>query len=160
MEEIAEGLLESKRPFLWVIRTSQNGENLAQKLSHKDELEKQGMIVSWCSQLEVLSHPSLGCFMTHCGWNSTLESLSCGVPLIAIPQWTDQTTNAKFVQDVWKTGVRAMPNKEGIFEADEIRRCLQLVMGGGERGQEMGHNAKKWKHMAREAAEVGGSSEL
>ena len=58
------------------------------------------------SQVEVLSHGSLGCFVTHCGWNSTMESLGSGVPMVAFPQWTDQGTNAKMVQDVWKTGVR------------------------------------------------------
>ncbi|GMY32120.1 crocetin glucosyltransferase, chloroplastic-like [Fagus crenata] len=161
MEELARGLLESGYSFLWVIRdTDRNGkeEKEIEKLSCREELEEKGMIVTWCSQVEVLSHPQLGCFVTHCGWNSSLESLVSGVPVIGFPQWTDQGTNAKLIQDVWKTGVRVNVNEEGIVESDEIKRCLELVMGDGERGEEMRKNAKKWKELAREAAKEGGSS--
>jgi UDP:flavonoid glycosyltransferase YjiC (YdhE family) len=108
--------------------------------------------------VEVLSHPSLGCFVTHCGWNSTLESLVFGMPVVAFPQWTDQGTNAKLIQDVWKTGVRVTANKDEIVEGDEIMRCLELVIGGGGRGEDMRRNAKKWRDLAREAAREGGSS--
>ncbi|XVF15039.1 hypothetical protein REPUB_Repub09cG0115100 [Reevesia pubescens] len=101
MEELAKGLLDTGRPFLWVIRESRGEEKEDEvKLSCQKELENQGMIVPWCSQVEVLSHPSVGCFVTHCGWNSTFESLVSGVPMVTLPQWTDQPTNAKLVQDV------------------------------------------------------------
>eukprot|EP00261_Vitis_vinifera_P014361 XP_003632054.3 PREDICTED: crocetin glucosyltransferase, chloroplastic [Vitis vinifera] len=160
-EEIARGLLDSGRPFLWVIRAKEKGEEEKEedKLSCYAELEQQGMIVPWCSQVEVLSNPSLGCFVTHCGWNSTLESLASGVPVVAFPQWTDQSTNAKLAEDVWKTGVRVTVNQEGIVESDEIKRCLELVMGDGEEAKEMRRNAKKWKGLAREAVMEGGSSD-
>lgn len=111
------------------------------------------------SQLEVLSNPALGCFVTHCGWNSTLESLVSGVPGVAFSQWTDQGTNAKLIEDTWRTGVRVAPNEEGIVVGEEIRRCLELVMGSGESGEEMRRNAKKWKELAREAVSEGGSSD-
>ncbi|XP_022752016.1 crocetin glucosyltransferase, chloroplastic-like [Durio zibethinus] len=161
MEEIAKGLRETGRPFLWVIRETrgEQKEEDHEGLSCEKELEKQGMTVPWCSQVEVLSHPSVGCFLTHCGWNSTFESLVSGVPMVTFPQWSDQPTNAKLVQDVWKTGVRMRKNEEGIVEGCEIKRCLELVMGGGERGEEMRRNAKKWKHLAREAAKENGSSD-
>ncbi|RVW70407.1 Crocetin glucosyltransferase, chloroplastic [Vitis vinifera] len=92
-EEIARGLLDSGRPFLWVIRAKEKGEEEKEedKLSCYAELEQQGMIVPWCSQVE----------------------------------WTDQSTNAKLAEDVWKTGVRVTVNQEGIVEADEIKRCLE-----------------------------------
>ncbi|GLT97721.1 hypothetical protein SLE2022_152700 [Rubroshorea leprosula] len=154
-EEIAKGLLGTGFPFLWVIRESGEGEKEEEKLSCKEELEKQGMIVPWCSQVEVLSHPSVGCFITHCGWNSTFESLASGMPVVAFPQWTDQGTNAKLVQDLWKTGVRVKKNEEGMVEGDEIKRCLELVMGG----EEMRQNARKWKELIRAAANEGGSSD-
>ena len=156
-EEIARGLLDGGRPFLWVIRLEENEEE--KTLSCHEELERQGMMVPWCSQVEVLSHPSMGCFVTHSGWNSTLESLTSGVPVVAFPQWSDQATNAKLIEVVWKTGLRAMVNQEGIVEADEIKRCLELVMGSGERGEEMRRNATKWKLLAREAVKEGGSSD-
>ncbi|XP_027336859.1 crocetin glucosyltransferase, chloroplastic-like [Abrus precatorius] len=165
MEEIARALLDSGCSFLWVIREkTKEGEEQREKgeeLSCREELEKRGKIVKWCSQVEVLSHASLGCFVTHCGWNSTMESLASGVPMVAFPQWTDQTTNAKVIQDVWKTGVRIddKVNEEGIVEAREIRRCLEVVMGSGEKGEDLRRNAKKWKYLAREAVKEGGSSD-
>jgi anthocyanidin 3-O-glucoside 5-O-glucosyltransferase len=63
------------------------------------------------------------------------------------------------VEDVWKTGVRVTSsNKEGVVEGEEIERCLEVVMGGGERGNEMRKNAKKWKELARQSSKEGGSS--
>ncbi|KAH7858530.1 hypothetical protein Vadar_025027 [Vaccinium darrowii] len=156
MEEIARGLLETRRPFLWVMRANENGEE--DELSCMEELGQQGKIVPWCSQLEVLSHPSLGCFVTHCGWNSTLESLASGVPVVAFPNWSDQATNAKLMVDVWKIGVRVKKNGEGMVESDEVKRCIEIVMGGEEIGEEMRRNAKKWKDSARKAVKEGGSS--
>nr|KYP56999.1 Anthocyanin 5-O-glucosyltransferase [Cajanus cajan] len=162
-EELARALLDSGYPFLWVIREN-NGKEEKEKLqevSCREELEVKGKIVKWCSQVEVLSHGSLGCFVSHCGWNSTTESLASGVPMVAFPQWSDQMTNAKLVQDVWKTGVRVddKVNEEGVVEAEEIRKCLEVVMGSGEKGQEMRRNAEKWKCLAREAVKEGGSSD-
>lgn len=162
MEEIKLGLLASGHPFLWVIRENQNSEEDKEEdklMSCREELEQQGMIVPWCSQVEVLSNSAIGCFVTHCGWNSTLESLVCGVPVVAFPQWTDQATNAKLIEDIWKTGVRVSKDEEGIVKSDEIKRCLELVMGEGERREELRNNAKKWRNLAREAANEGGSSD-
>ncbi|CAI0459492.1 unnamed protein product [Linum tenue] len=99
-----------------------------------------------CPQLEVLDHHAVGCFVTHCGWNSTLEALSLGVPMVAMPQWTDQGTNAKYIEDVWKIGVRGV-----------VEKCLREVMEG-KKGEEMKSNAKKWKRVMEEAVSEGGSS--
>ncbi|GMN20495.1 hypothetical protein TIFTF001_048758 [Ficus carica] len=164
MEEIAKGLLDFGRPFLWVIRENDNKqdkeeeeEEEEEKVSCRRELEKLGMIVPWCCQVEVLSNKALGCFVTHCGWNSTLESLVCGVPVVAFPQCDDQTTNAKLVEDFWKSGVKVKKAKdEGVVGADEIKRCLELLISGGD---EMRNNAKKWKDLAMEASKEGGSSD-
>ncbi|OMO55934.1 UDP-glucuronosyl/UDP-glucosyltransferase [Corchorus capsularis] len=158
MEELAKGLLETGRPFIWVIKETKP-EQEDEGLSCQEELEKQGMILPWCSQVEVLSHPSVGCFVTHCGWNSTFESLVCGVPMVAFPQSSDQPTNAKLVQDVWKTGVRVRKNEEGLLEGCELKRCLDLVMGNGKTGEEIRRNAKKWKELTREAAKENGASD-
>lgn len=140
------------------MRESAKDDTEEEQLMYQNELERQGMVIPWCAQVEVLSHPSIGCMVTHCGWNSTCEGLACGVPMVAFPQWVDQKTNAKLVEDVWRTGVRLKP-KTGIVEAEEIRRCLDLVMEGGEKGEEIRKNANKWKELAKEAAGEGGSSE-
>ncbi|XP_038876084.1 UDP-glycosyltransferase 75C1-like [Benincasa hispida] len=157
-EEILYGLEESGYPFLWVMRSKKDEED---EKKWKELVEGKGRIVSWCRQIEVLKHPSLGCFITHCGWNSTLESLSFGVPMVGFPQQIDQPTNAKLVEDVWKMGVRVKANSQGIVEREEIRRCLDLVMKrkDGER-EEIEKNVKKWKEMAWEAINEGGSSIL
>lgn len=68
-------------------------------------------------------------------------------------------TNAKLIEDLWKTGVRVTANEEGIVESEEIKRCLEVVMGRGERGEELRRNAGKWKDLAREAVKDGGSSD-
>ncbi|XP_062104514.1 phloretin 4'-O-glucosyltransferase-like [Humulus lupulus] len=164
LEEIAKGLLDFGRPFLWVIRErTQNDEKGDDdgELSCREELDKLGMIVPWSSQVEVLCNESIGCFVSHCGWNSTLETLASGVPVVAIPRRSDQWTSAKLIGDVWKTGVRVKSNKNEIVPSDEIKRCLELVMGenGEENGVEIRRNAKKWKDLAREAPKEGGSSD-
>lgn len=164
MEEIGKGLIKSGKPFLWVIRGAEKSEKADEifggSSSRREELEKVGKIVNWCNQLEVLSHPSVGCFFTHCGWNSTLESLVFGVPMVGFPQWTDQCTNAKLVQDYWRSGVR-VDVKGGVVGGDEIERCLEVVMGGGgERGEEMRRQGEKWKRLAKEAMDENGSSNV
>lgn len=155
MEELAQGLKTCNEYFLWVVRSSEESK-LPENLS--EETSKKGLIVSWCPQLEVLAHKATGCFITHCGWNSTLEALSLGVPLVAMPQWTDQSTNSKFIKDVWKIGIEAKIDERGIVERAEIVRCINHVMEG-EEGEEIRTNAKKWKEIAREAIDEGGSSD-
>ncbi|KAG1335490.1 Crocetin glucosyltransferase, chloroplastic [Cocos nucifera] len=152
LEEILWGLKESGRPFLWVVRKDNRGEGV--------ELEEgeNGMVVEWCSQVKVLSHPSVGCFVTHCGWNSTLESLVCGVPTVGVPQWTDQATNARLAE-AWGTGVRGEVNKEGVLEGKELERCLEVAMGEGERGMEIRRKIEMWRERSQEAVREGGSSD-
>lgn len=145
-EQVARGLAGLERPFLWVDREEIREEKL---------IGQHGMVVPWCSQVAVLRHVAVSCFVSHCGWNSTLESLACGVPVVAVPQSVDQTTNAKLVECVWKTGLRARPEKDdGVVDGDEIKRCLEAVIGD----EEFARNAVKWRDLCREAAEEGGSS--
>ncbi|XP_058093418.1 phloretin 4'-O-glucosyltransferase-like [Magnolia sinica] len=160
MAEILNGLLESNRPFLWVIRSAETDTDSEfwKKVRVAEEEMKVGLVVPWCSQVEVLSHPSVGCFVSHCGWNSTSESLAVGVPMVGVPQWTDQPANTKMVESVWKTGVWAKVNRDGVLEGEELKRCLDMVMGG-EEGEEMRKNAVRWRDLAREAAAKGGSSD-
>ena len=155
MEELAFALKGSKFHFLWVVKASEEA-----KLPEKfvEEIGNKGLVVQWCSQLEVLSNKAIGCFLTHCGWNSTLEALSLGVPMVGVPQWTDQTTNAKYVKDVWKVGVRAKVCENGIVGREEIEFCIKEVMEG-ERGKDFQKNAKKWRELAIKAISEGGSSD-
>ncbi|KAK4412724.1 UDP-glycosyltransferase 74E2 [Sesamum alatum] len=153
-QELARALTTLNKHFLWVVRSSELAK-LPKNFS--EETSEKGLIVSWCQQLEVLAHHAVGCFVTHCGWNSTLEGLSLGVPMVAMPQWTDQSTNAKFVVDVWRVGVWARADETGLVREGEICRCIEHVMEGD--GEEIRGNANKWKEMAREAVDEGGSSD-
>ncbi|KAL2236860.1 UNVERIFIED_CONTAM: UDP-glycosyltransferase 74E2 [Sesamum indicum] len=154
MEELAWGLRLSNKHFLWVVRSSE--ESKLPKDFAKESWE-MGLIVPWCPQLDVLAHEAVCCFVTHCGWNSTLEALSLGVPMVAIPQWSDQTTNSKFVMDVWKMGVWAKVDDNGVVGRETVARCIKDVMEG-QRREDMKKNAGKWKELAREAVEQGGTS--
>ncbi|KAM7510947.1 hypothetical protein LguiB_009822 [Lonicera macranthoides] len=111
MEELAWGLRRSSKYFLWVVRVSEEA-----KLPDKfvEETSEKGLVVSWCPQLDVLSHKATGSFVTHCGWNSILEALSLGVPMVAMPQWSDQFTNAKYVANIWKIGIKTRSDDDGI----------------------------------------------
>ncbi|CAK9183219.1 unnamed protein product [Ilex paraguariensis] len=154
-EELAWGLKGTNCYFLWTVRASEEA-----KLPKKfiEETSEKGLIVGWSPQLEVLSSEAVGCFFSHCGWNSTIEALSLGVPMVVMPQWTDQTTNAKFVQDVWKVGIRVKVDKRGMVGREEIQSCIMEVMKG-ERGKEMKKNAIKWRDLAKEAVNEGGTSD-
>ncbi|CAI0459496.1 unnamed protein product [Linum tenue] len=152
MEELSHALKNTNRFFLWVVRASEEA-----NLPPNFDPSEKGLIVSWCPQLEVLDHHAVGCFVTHCGWNSTLEALSLGVPMVAMPQWTDQGTNAKYIEDVWKIGVRAEAGEDGIVKRGVVEKCLREVMEG-KKGEEMKSNAKKWKRVMEEAVSEGGSS--
>ncbi|KAK8460168.1 hypothetical protein SEVIR_2G286501v4 [Setaria viridis] len=127
MAEMAEGLYSSGKAFLWVVRASEISkvpENLA------DKAKERGLIVTWNPQLEVSAHPAVGCFVTHCGWNSAMEGMGAGVPMVAMPQWSDQTMNAKYIEDVWQVGVRVRPDERGVVRKEEVERCVREVGRG------------------------------
>ncbi|XP_042055353.1 mogroside IE synthase-like [Salvia splendens] len=152
MGELADGLRLSGYYFMWVVRPTEES-----KLPDGFSSEK-GLVVGWCPQLEVLADEAVGCFVTHCGWNSMLEALSLGVPMVGMPQWSDQTTNSKLMVDVWGVGIRAHPNQRGVVGGAEIVRCVKHVMEDGG-GEEMRRSAERWKRLAREAVDAGGTSD-
>ncbi|KAF8378327.1 hypothetical protein HHK36_029666 [Tetracentron sinense] len=154
-EELAMGLKGSCKHFLWVLKES---EHCMLPNRFIDSTEETMLLVTWCDQLEVLAHQATGCFVTHCGWNSTLEGLSLGVPMVAVPQWTDQPTNAKFMEEVWRVGVRAKMGEKGIVGREEFQLSIREVMEG-ERSEEFKKNASKWRELAKEAIGEAGSSD-
>jgi len=161
--EIALGLKASGYSFVWVMRPSSpkaeiySDENLPE--GFLKETSEQGLVVPWCPQLEVLSHASVGAFMTHSGWNSTLEGLSLGVPMLAFPQWSDQTTNSLYIAEKWQTGLRlSKGSANGLVGKEEVEKSIRTVMESG-RGIEMRKSALRWKTLARKAMVEGGSSD-
>jgi hypothetical protein len=150
MAEVAAGLASTGRPFLWVVR-----DDTRDLLCSDAAAGGRGKVVPWCEQRRVLSHHAVGCFVTHCGWNSTTEALAAGVPVVAYPVWSDQNTNAAFLVDVCGAGVRlpASPGRE------VLRRRVEEIMGGGSEEEAMRARAREWKGKASAAVDDGGSSE-
>nr|AUI41137.1 uridine 5'-diphospho-glucosyltransferase 23 [Rhodiola rosea] len=137
-QEVAYALKTIKHSFIWVVREP---ERKKLPTDFIENLPDNGLILSWCSQLEVLNHSAIGCFLTHCGWNSVLEALSAGVPMVAMPQWMDQPTNAKYVEDVWKVGIRVKTNQSGkVIPRDEINHCISQVMDEGTTKRDIEHS--------------------
>ncbi|XP_022879010.1 UDP-glycosyltransferase 74E2-like [Olea europaea var. sylvestris] len=153
--ELAAALKQSNNSFLWVVQPSEESKL---PTNFHDENSGKGLIVKWCPQLEVLAHHAVGCFISHCGWNSTMEAISLGVPMVAMPQILDQMTNAHFVEYVWQVGTMPKSDEKGVTRRDEIKRCINEIMEG-ERGQEIRKNAIRWKVLAKEAIDEGGSSD-
>nr|XP_043624298.1 UDP-glycosyltransferase 84B1-like [Erigeron canadensis] len=156
IESIASGLKKTKRPFLWIVRLPQNQEKKGFEIL--EEIKEQGLVVKWSPQTAVLSHPSVGCFLSHCGWNSLVESVTAGVPVIACPQWSDQPTNAKLVTDVWGVGVKLNKDSDGSLCGEEVARCVEKIMSGPI-SVEIRKNAVELKNAVAVAVADGGSSD-
>ncbi|KAI3864527.1 hypothetical protein MKW92_012905 [Papaver armeniacum] len=152
--EFAWGLANSKYNFLWIIRPDLViGESATLLADFTKETKERGLLASWCPQEDVLNHPSIAVFLTHCGWNSTLESLSCGVPLLCWPFYGDQQTNCRYSCNHWGVGMEIDSN----VERDAIERLVRELMDG-EKGKKMKKKALEWKKKAEEATSPGGST--
>ncbi|KAI7757118.1 hypothetical protein M8C21_021054 [Ambrosia artemisiifolia] len=155
--EIAWGLANSKQPFLWVVRPrSIEGSEWLEPLPNGflDRIvEGRGYIVKWAPQQDVLAHPAIGGFWTHNGWNSTLESICEGVPMICSPSFGDQIPNARHVSNVWKIGVEL----EHRFKRREIESAIKKVMVDDE-GLQLRNKIIDLKQIASFCLKKGGSS--
>ncbi|KAG7547867.1 Peptide methionine sulfoxide reductase MsrA [Arabidopsis suecica] len=89
----------------------------------------RGIVIPWCCEMTVLSHDSVGGFLTHCGWNSILETIWCEVPVLCFPLLTDQVTNRKLVVDDWEIGINLCEDKSD-FGRDEVGRNINRLMCG------------------------------
>ncbi|XP_016582363.2 gallate 1-beta-glucosyltransferase 84A23 isoform X1 [Capsicum annuum] len=163
VDELAYGLLNSGVNFLWVIKEPSTGTGFLPVKLPDGFLDKAGdkaKIVQWCAQEQVLAHPSLACFLTHCGWNSTMEAISIGTPIIAFPQWGDQVLDAKYLVDVFNVGIQLCrgENENRIIPREEVEKCVREAMSGA-KAVEMKQNALKWKKAAEDAVAEGGSSQ-
>ncbi|XVF15490.1 hypothetical protein REPUB_Repub09cG0158200 [Reevesia pubescens] len=156
IQSIATALKNVNMPFLWVVKRSEARKD---EFPHGfyEETKEKGLVVSWCPQEKVLMNQALACFMTHCGWNSVLETVVAGVPIVAYPEWTDQPMNAKLLVDVFKIGVRMRNCEDETLSVREVERCIMEVIDGP-RAEEMKKRAVELKRAAKKALEDGGSS--
>ncbi|KAL9141354.1 hypothetical protein ABFS82_14G097300 [Erythranthe guttata] len=155
MSELAWGLAGSEENFLWVVRPDllRRENPAALPPEFREETGERGFVSGWGPQEEVLRHPAVGGFLTHCGWNSVVEGVSAGVPMICWPFFADQRINCRYVCDEWRVGVEM--NRD--VERDEVGVLVRELMGG-ERGGALRRRAEEWreKAAAAAAAAVGG----
>lgn len=169
--ELGLGLEASKKPFIWVIRKGNLTEDLQRWVVEYDfegKIEGRGLVIrGWAPQVAILSHSAIGSFLTHCGWNSSIEGISAGVPMITWPLFADQVFNAKLIVEVLKVGVSVGEEtalywggeeENGVMvKREEVRRAIEMVMDGEDR-EEMRQRSKEFAEMAKRAVEEGGSS--
>ncbi|KQK13112.1 UDP-glycosyltransferase 83A1 [Brachypodium distachyon] len=158
LQELADGLAIAGRPFLWVVRRPAGaGEEDEEWL---DAFRRRadgalGMVVGWAPQQRVLAHPAVACFVSHCGWNSTVEGVLHGVPLLCWPYFADQFCNQSYVCNVWGTGVKLCRDEgRGVVAKEEIRHKVARLLGDGV----VKARAAMWKKAASDSIREGGSS--
>ncbi|KAJ0112490.1 hypothetical protein Patl1_00576 [Pistacia atlantica] len=172
LNELALGLEMSEQRFLWVVRSPDNSSSSGSYFSAQSNAEPfgflpkgflertkaQGLVVpSWAPQIEVLSHGSTAGFLSHCGWNSTLESVVHGVPFITWPLFAEQTLNALMLCEDLKVGLRPKANENGLVGREEIAKVVKHLLQG-EEGLRMRHRMNILKDAAAKALTEEGSS--
>ena len=152
--EFAWGFANSKTPFLWIIRPDLViGGSVVLSSEFVNEISDRGLIASWCPQEKVLNHPSIGGFLTHCGWNSTTESICAGVPMLCWPFFADQPTDCRFICNEWKIGMEIDTN----VKREEVAKLINELITGDE-GKKMRQKAIELKKKAEENTRPGGCS--
>ncbi|XP_024538106.1 UDP-glycosyltransferase 72B2 [Selaginella moellendorffii] len=155
MSELALALESSKKAFLWVLPVPDPEADTEKFLASvlpkgfQERTSERGLIIpEWAPQHFILSHPAVGGFLTHCGWNSVTESISVtGVPLLCWPFVADQPAICRFVVDGLRIGVDIRENREGIAESGEIERAVREVM----ESDDLRERARSLKNKVRES---------
>ena len=152
--EFAWGLANSEKPFLWIMRPDLvEGDSAIVPPEFLIKTKDRGMLASWCPQEQILKHPSIGGFLTHSGWNSTLESVCNGVPMISWPFFAEQQTNCRYSCIEWGIAMEIDNN----VQRDEVGKLVRELVDG-EKGKEMKKKVIEWKIKAEEATKPGRSS--
>nr|XP_043622141.1 UDP-glycosyltransferase 85A8-like [Erigeron canadensis] len=152
--EFGWGLANSKKDFLWIARPDiVGGKEAMMPNEFVQETKERGMVTSWCPQELVLKHQAIGGFLTHSGWNSTIESISNGIPMICWPFFSEQQTNCRYSCVEWGIGMEINPN----VNREDVEALVREMMDG-KKGKMMNKKAFEWKRKAEEAVAIGGTS--
>ncbi|CAH8263712.1 unnamed protein product [Arabidopsis lyrata] len=155
--EMAMGFVQSNQPFLWVIRpgsiTGQESLDFLPEQFMQTVTDGRGFVVKWAPQKEVLRHRAVGGFWNHCGWNSCLESISSGVPMICRPYSGDQRVNTRLMSHVWQTAFEI----EGELERGAVEMAVRRLIVDQE-GEEMRVRATILKEEVEASVTTEGSS--
>ena len=170
IEQIATGLEQSKQKFIWVLRDADKGDifdgNETKRYELPNGFEERikgiGLIVrDWAPQLEILSHTSTGGFMSHCGWNSCLESITMGVPIASWPMHSDQPRNTVLITQVLKVGlvVKDWAQRNALVTASVVEKVVRRLIET-EEGDEIRQRAVRLKNAIHRSKDEGGVSHL
>ncbi|EXC17298.1 UDP-glucose flavonoid 3-O-glucosyltransferase 7 [Morus notabilis] len=163
--EIAMALEAWGKHFIWTVRKEKLQEGKEEWLPEGFEkrMEGKGLVIrGWAPQVLILEHEAVGGFVTHCGWNSTLEGVCAGLPLVTWPVSAEQFYNEKLVTEILRIGVGVGAKKWARFVGDSVKseaieKAVNRIMEG-EEAQEMRSRARALAKTARKAFEEGGSS--
>ncbi|KAG6509660.1 UDP-glycosyltransferase 83A1-like [Zingiber officinale] len=154
-QEFALGLEATGRPFLWVVRPDLTGDSAdAYPDGFKERVGDRGKIVAWAPQQKVLAHPSVACFVSHCGWNSTMEGVRNGKLFLCWPYFADQFLNQNYICDDWKVGLRMTPDESGIVKREQVKSKVEELLSN----EEMRARASMLKENAQRNINEGGAS--
>ncbi|KAI3748076.1 hypothetical protein L6452_10931 [Arctium lappa] len=160
LEAIAKGLEESQVNFLWVVRKNDDETNVVLK-DLEERVGERGMIVrEWVDQMEILKHEIVKGFLSHCGWNSVLESICWKVPILAFPMMAEQHLNARMVVEEIRIGLRVETcdgSVRGFVTADGLKKMVKELMEG-EKGKEVRKKVEEIGEGGKKAMAEGGSS--
>ncbi|KAL7156842.1 hypothetical protein ABFS83_02G036300 [Erythranthe nasuta] len=163
LHETAVGLEGSGQDFIWVVRNGKHDNEEWLPEGFEERVKGRGMIIrGWAPQVAILGHPAVGAFVTHCGWNSTLEGICAGLPMVTWPVFAEQFYNEKLVVEVLGIGVSVGNKKWMRVGSEGVRReavveAVRRVMVG-EEAAEMRKRVEGYKEMAKRAVGEGGSS--
>lgn len=172
--ELGLGLEASEKPFIWAIKTGERFSELEEwlvKERFEDRIKGRGLLIKgWAPQVLILSHPAIGGFLTHCGWNSTTEAVCSGVPMITWPLFAEQFLNEKLIIEILRIGVRVGvedPVRWGdeervgvLVKKFQVEKAVATLMDGGEEGEMRKKRAKELAMSAKTAMEDGGTSHV
>ncbi|KAL5546354.1 hypothetical protein UlMin_006041 [Ulmus minor] len=169
IKEMALGLEQSEQKFIWVARDADkadvsNGEVRKIELpkGYEERVKSRGLVVrDWAPQLEILAHSSTGGFLSHCGWNSCMESITMGVPIAAWPMHSDQPTNAVLITELLKVGtfVREWERRNEMTTAAAVENGVKRLMAS-EEGHEIRKRAEEMGAAVRQTMDDVGNLEL
>lgn len=169
IKELAVGLKQSNQKFIWVLRDADrgdvfNGEVRRAELpkAYEDSVKDKGLVVrDWAPQLEILAHCSTGGFMSHCGWNSCMESITMGVPIVAWPMHSDQPRNTLLITHLLKLGLvmADWARRDEIVTSNVIENAVKRLMASKE-GDEIRKKAVELGGNVRRSMDEGGVSRM
>ncbi|GAB2300045.1 hypothetical protein Dimus_034086 [Dionaea muscipula] len=153
---LGTALEDSGVDFIWAFRESDRGDAGSIPEGFEDRVAGKGLVIrGWAPQLAILRHRATASFLTHCGWNSVLESLAAGVMMVAWPMGADQFTDAKLVEEVGAAMSVKCEGPENVPDSRELARLLRESVSGNRPERE---RVKELRVAAAEAVKEGGSS--